>query len=238
MNTIGCKTTTCASSHRTRDLVSVVHGDDLTTAGPAGNNDWFEGVTTKHVKLACNARPGKEPGRPREDQSGSAWEADPRHAEHAVQELGLTKAWPQLSPGGAKAQGGDEAIELDTAASSAYRTVTARLNYLASDRPELLFATKESGKASSCSTQAELMHLKRIGRFLLKEPRCVWHFPSQGEIYVLEGFSDADAGGCVQTRRSTSGGVLRPGEHTLCALSLSSSQKVLALSSCESEYYS
>ena len=64
MNTIGCKTTPCAFSHRTRGLVSVGHGDDSTTAGPAGYNDWFEGVTTKHVKLVCKARPGKEPGRP------------------------------------------------------------------------------------------------------------------------------------------------------------------------------
>ena len=51
---------------------------------------------------------------------------------------------------------------------------------------------------------------------------------------MLEGF--ADAGGCAKTRRSTSGGVLRLGGHTLRAWS--SSQKVVALSSCESEYYS
>ena len=72
-------------------------------------------------------------------------------------------------------------IELDTEAKSAYRTVTVRLSYLAGDRPELLFAIKECGKASTCSSRADLTHLKRIGRFLLKEPRCVWHFPWQDE---------------------------------------------------------
>ena len=50
----------------------------------------------------------------RVDQSGSTWEADPRQAEFAMQELGLTRAMPQLRPGGAEAQDGDEAIELDT----------------------------------------------------------------------------------------------------------------------------
>ena len=82
---------------------------------------------------------------------------------------------------------------LETAAGLAYRNVTARLSYLASDRPELLFATKECGKASSCSTQADLTHLKGIGHRLLKAPRFVLHFPWQDETYVWEGFSDADA---------------------------------------------
>ncbi len=37
----------------------------------------------------------------RVDQNGFSWEADPSHAELAIQELGLTTARPQLSPGGA-----------------------------------------------------------------------------------------------------------------------------------------
>ena len=56
---------------------------------------------------------------------------------------------------------------METEAKSAYRTVTARLNYLASDRPEIFFAAKECGKASTCSSQADLTHLKSIGRVLL-----------------------------------------------------------------------
>ncbi len=224
----------------------MVHGDDFITAGPAQDIDWFEREMAKHLEIVCKARLGFEPGCSKEgkilsrvvrvDQKSFTWEADPRHAELAIQELGLTTARPQLSPGGANAQDGDEELKLDTAAKSAYRTVTARLNYLASDRPELLLATKECGKAATCSSRADLTHLKRIGRFLLKEPRCVWHFPWQDETNVLEGSSDAGAGGCTRTRRSTSGGVLRLGGHTLCAWS--SSQNVVALSSCESEYYS
>ncbi len=66
---------------------------------------------------------------------------------------------------------------------------------------------------------------------------------------MWEGFSDADAYNVVEvdecksetyvlkgTNESTSGSVLLPGGHTLCAWS--PSQKVVALSSCESEYYS
>ena len=129
-----------------------------------------------------------------------------------------------------KTQDGDRAIVLETEAKSAYRAATARLSYLASDRPKLLFATKECVKASTCSSQADPTRLKRVGRFLLKEPQCVWSFPWQDENYVLEDF--AEAGGFAKTRRSTSGGVLRLGGHTLGAWS--SSHKVVAMSSCES----
>ena len=58
----------------------------------------------------------------------------------------------------------------------------------------------------------------------------------QEKMNVFKGFSDADVGGCTKARRSTSGGVLRLGEHTFCAWS--STQQVVALSSCESECYS
>ena len=161
MNTIGCKTTPCAVSHRARDLVSVGHGDDSTTAGPAGHNDWFEGVTTKHVKLVCKARPGKEPGRPREYQSGLAWEADPRHAELAIQGLGLAKARTRRSPGGVKTPDGDKAIVLETEAKSAYRAVVARLSELPSNMPKPLLATNECERASTCSSQADSTQLEK-----------------------------------------------------------------------------
>ena len=197
----------------TLDAENQVYCETLVQCAGAQDFDGFEGETTKHLELVCKARLGLEPGRSREDktvscvvrvdQNGSTWEADPRHAELAIQELGLTKARPQLSPGGAETQDGDKAIVLETEAKSAYRAATARLSYLASDRPKLLFATKECGKASTCSSQADVTHLKRIGRFLLKEPRCVWNSHWQGEHDVLEGFSDADAEGCAKTIRST-----------------------------------
>ena len=53
---------------------------------------------------------------------------------------------------------------------------------------------------------------------------------------TVDGLSDADAAGCPKTRRSTSGGCLRVGQHTLATGS--STQKVVSLSSAESEYHS
>ena len=85
---------------------------------------------------------------------------------------------------------------------------------------------------------ADLARLKRIGRCLLRAPPAVWEFPLQTEenVVKIDGVSDADAAGCTKTTRSTSGGCLRVGQHTLATLS--STQKVVSLSSAELEYYS
>ena len=53
---------------------------------------------------------------------------------------------------------------------------------------------------------------------------------------LIDGLPDADAAGCPKTRRSTSQGCLCVGQHTLATWS--STQKVVSLSSAESEYYS
>ena len=58
-----------------------------------------------------------------------------------------------------KTPDGDKAIMLETKAKSAYRAMGARLSYPASDRPEVLFATKECEEASTCSSQVDLTHL-------------------------------------------------------------------------------
>ena len=65
----------------------------------------------------------------------------------------------------------------------------------------------------------------------------MWEFPLQQEerIVLIVGLSD-DAAGCPKTRRSTSGGCLRVGQHALATWS--STQKVVSLSSAESEYCS
>ena len=77
--------------------------------------------------------------------------------------------------------------------------------------------------------------LKRLGRYLLDKPMVVVRFRRQnwnGEIVV---WSDSDYAGCKRTRKSTSGGVIMLGEHTI--KSWSNTQAVIALSSGEAEYY-
>ena len=88
----------------------VVHGDDFIIAGDGDDIDWFSQKLIEKLELVQKARLG--PGYDNEatalnrcvtyGNSGLTWEADPRHAELAVAELGLQAARPQTSPGGAK----------------------------------------------------------------------------------------------------------------------------------------
>ena len=77
--------------------------------------------------------------------------------------------------------------------------------------------------------------LKKIGRYFRKHPRMVRKFPWQEMPDTLCMTVDADHAGCVKTRKSTSGGVMRWGRHTL--KTWSSTQAVVATSSGEAEYY-
>ncbi len=77
------------------------------------------------------------------------------------------------------------------------------------------------------------MLIKRIVRYLQGKPQVAIHYgfqdPGQGVVVV----TDSDWAGCVETRRSTSGGVVKHGWHTItwwCKL-----QSRVALSSCEAE---
>eukprot|EP00435_Cladocopium_sp_Y103_P070326 s53_g35.t1 len=80
------------------------------------------------------------------------------------------------------------------------------------------------------------LKLKKVVRYLLK-------FPYMKRVYYKQtlenagvtAYSDSDWAGDLKTRRSTSGSVIKWGSHTL--LVKGSSQKVVALSSSESEYY-
>ena len=142
----------------------------------------------------------------------------------------------QRDQGGAKPSAPLDHEELESDGQQAYHSVSARLAYLASDRPDIAFAFKECSRAVGNATRADLTRLKRTGRYLLHTPRVVWEVPLQQEeiIMMIDGLSNADAAGCSKTRRSTSGGCFRVGQHTLATWS--STQKVVSLSSAEAEY--
>ena len=92
----------CALGHSTRDLDTVVHGDDFIVAGDGDDLDWPSQKLNGKLELVQKARlaPGYESEATLLNRcvtysdSGPTWEADPRHAELAVAELGLQSARP------------------------------------------------------------------------------------------------------------------------------------------------
>ncbi len=77
--------------------------------------------------------------------------------------------------------------------------------------------------------------MKRLGRYLLGKERYVVKFEYQEWEGKLSVWTDTDYAGCLRTRKSTSGGLVRLGKHLV--KSWSNTQSVIALSSGEAEYY-
>ena len=95
----------------------------------------------------------------------------------------------------------------------AFRSIAARLNYLAADRPDIAFAVKEVARTMSAPKQGCWDRLKRIGRYLLQSPRVVMKFGWQPTPNELTIYTDADWAGDKTHRKSTSGGCLMIGTH-------------------------
>ena len=122
---------------------------------------------------------------------------------------------------------------LDPAEVTLFRATTARANYLALDRPEVAFASKELCRRMSTPRVRDRRALTRLCRYLLGAPRAVYEFCWQEPTEALRVFCDTDFAGCPLTRRSTSGGCALRGKHLL--KHWSSTQKAITLSSGEAE---
>ena len=192
------------------------------------------------------------------------YEADPRHVEKLLKDAGLENCKSVSTPGVKEATSSDRAwfegeeppaVDGDTASSRQgditstdgspyldrsrmrdYRSAVARCNYLAADRLEIAFTTKELCRAMSNPTEADARAVTRLCRFLKGLPRIVQQIqfadysPTIAETYV-----DSDWAGCRKSRKSTSGGVIYLGG--VAVRGWSSNQAVIALSSGEAEYY-
>ena len=235
----------CVFRHTKRRLVTSVHGDDFTTAGPKRELDWLKQEMEKCYELKENYRIGPGPRDAKEARvlnrvirwtsSGIEYEADPRQAERLILDLGLDGA---KSVGTAGVKPTKESIAADQplpeGKHTAFRAVAARGNYLAADRPDVQFATKEICRWMAQPTEAGAGALKRLGRYLEGHKRMIIEFPFQ-EADTLDVYSDTDWSGCIKTRKSTSGGCLMIGKHLV--KSWSSTQGPISLSSGEAEFY-
>ena len=77
-----------------------------------------------------------------------------------------------------------------------YVSVAALLNYIASDRPGLLYPVKECLRTSSAPSVGDMTKLKRIVRYNIGSPRRVFGFGWQCKVEAIVGKVDADFTGC------------------------------------------
>ena len=115
-----------------------------------------------------------------------------------MEQLGLKNDKGIGTPGlsGADEDDNDEDVPLTGADITSYRGVSARCNYLASDRPDCNFAIKEGCREMSSPTTGSLRRLVRIGRYLKNHPRLVWRFLMQSQQSNVIVRTDADWAGC------------------------------------------
>ena len=69
------------------------------------------------------------------------------------------------------------------------------LNYLALDRPDIAFSTKEVARRMSCPDSTDMVRLERVLRYLRGKPRLVWNYPWQEEELEARVFSYSDWAG-------------------------------------------
>ena len=116
-----------------------------------------------------------------------------------------------------------------------FRAMAARANYLALDRPDVAFATKELCRCFASPNGQAMDALKRLARYLVGVPRLVWRFRYQPSCDEIVTYVDTDFAGCLSTRRSTSGGAGMRGRHLVKHWSLT--QGTVTLSSAEAELH-
>jgi hypothetical protein len=231
------------------ELYLVVHGDDFTFLGyesellkmKAKMEDWYQ--------IKCRGFIGDDQGDCKEmsilnrlvawDGRQLIYTADKKHRNIVMEDLGL-------QPGHSKALSmpiSRESLEemqmdgeeLSSQEATEFRRLVARLNFLGQDRPDIQFSVKELSRKMSSPTMGAWRAVKRLGRYLMKVMEVQIVFDSEGLESEIMAYSDSDWGGCVSSRKSTSGGIITWAGKAM--KSWSRTQSTIALSSAEAEYY-
>ena len=232
---------------KTRGIRTFVHGDDYVSTGLPKELNWLrEQLEGKYQVKTQILGPEKEHMKEIRvlnriitwnGHKRITYEADLRHVEIVIDQFKLKDAKLVCTPG-TKEEGrtqDDCEAPLEPKEASLFRAIVARCNYLSPDRPDISYAVKELARQMSTPRKGDMQRLKRLGRCRKGRPRLQQEYCWQNVQQTVKTFSDADWAGCRETRRSTTGGCITIGTHTI--KSWSRTQSLVALSSGESELY-
>ena len=172
-----------------------------------------------------------------------------RHIEKLMELCGLksSKNRPRKTPlpSGRLPADDENDPELDVARASTFRSATGILLYLQSDCIASQFGIRFLAGYMSRPTEGSWRILRHLVGYLsqhehhtlvIETPVVGCGIKVQKQLHLLECFTDADWSGCKRTRKSVSGCVVMLNGQLLHASSRT--QKVVSLSSAESEYHS
>ncbi|GKA92000.1 retrovirus-related pol polyprotein from transposon TNT 1-94 [Tanacetum coccineum] len=117
-----------------------------------------------------------------------------------------------------------------------YHSMVGALMYLTTSRPDIVHATCYCARYQAKPTEKHLTAVKRIFRYLKDTINMgLWYPKDTG--FELTAFSDSDHAGCLDSRKSTSGGIQFLGGDKLVSWS-SKKQDCTSMSTAEAEYVS
>ena len=166
-------------------------------------------------------------------------EADTKLAENALESMKLNGAKGVDSPRVRRNEEQTAQIEnsekLTSVESTLYRSLVMKLAHVAQDRIDIAEAVKCLTRHMKEPRSGHMQELKRLGRYLVKNKRCVLTYARQTSDETLQVHVDSDWAGDLLGRKSTTGVIVRRGKHLLRHMSWL--QTLVALSSGEAEYY-
>ena len=198
--------------HPTRQIRTLVHGDDFFSARKKESLDWLQVTLESQYELKTQrvalrkgcAHEGKVLNRVvRQTRQGWELEADPRHAELIIEQMDVKKDKGVATPITDDLEHGDEeddAEKLNEVDARNFRGVAARANCLSADRPDLQYAVKEAARSMAKPCRVDWGLVTKIGRYLIGKPRVTIRFPWQRRQTQIDGYSDSDWAACPTSR--------------------------------------
>ena len=114
-----------------------------------------------------------------------------------------------------------------------YRSMIGSLLYLTASRPDIAFSVGVCARFQAAPKESHLTAVKRIIRYINgTSDYGIWYSRDSNEC--LAGYSDADWAGCIDDRKSTSGGCFYLGNNLVSWMS--KKQNSISLSTAEAEY--
>ena len=237
------------------DCFLMVHVDDLLIVGSrdAVMKQLVPSLQSKYaISIELMAKPGDEVTflkRTHEllEDGRMVIRVHHKHLDQLCKLLCLSKKLQcKKTPGHSEMETPDKSPELNGQDASTYRTCVGILLYLSADLPQCQYVTRYLSTFSSKPTAKSMMVLKHlVGYMAAHADQCMslkWKGLHAGvfkqyenEEPMVEIFSDADWAADRETRRSVSGAAIYVGG--CLAYSSSRTQKIVSLSSAESETY-
>ena len=164
------RATPCMFYHEGGNVRVVIHGDDFTILGNELDLDWFRDEISAKFEVKFRARLGRGSD---DDKSvrllnrviewtseGIMYEADQRHAELVLRDMGLGNSSNAVVTPGGKKDEDSMSSKLDRAREVQFRANVARCNYMCQGRSGAQYQVKELCRSMSDPTEADWLMLQ------------------------------------------------------------------------------